>query len=267
MTRTTRTSQRAASSTSKTFLKYVVDTSGSMTHLSSAVELGIKSFVEDQIKIAKDEGRLNTTNFTLVEFNTNKKTIYDGPINNFTGYEMICEGLTRLYDTVSEEVQTLVDNIKQSKEVTNLGIPPPKAVFVIMTDGHNNQGTYTSGEMRNHIENARKKGVICTFMGANQDACENGVNYGFSPDASLTFTPNPRTTIAAMHAVSSGTHRALSQPNGGDIVYSQIERQQSQITQYDDPHIYESPKRQTDITKNQIMDADDIFEPRKRRRT
>ena len=41
----------------------------------------------------------------------------------------------------------------------------------------------------------------------------------------------------------------------------------SQITQYDDPHIYESPKRQTDITKNQIMDADDIFEPRKRRRT
>ena len=267
MSRTTRTSKRTTSSASKTFLKYVVDTSGSMSHLTSAVELGLKRFVDDQIKIAKDEGRLDTTNFTLVEFNTIKKTIYNGPINDFPGYEMICEGLTRLYDTVSEEVQTLIDNIKQSKEVRNLGIQPPKAVFVIMTDGHNNQGTYTSGEMRNHIENARKKGIICTFMGANQDACENGVNYGFSQDASLTFTPNPNTTIAAMQAVSSGTHRALSQPRGSDIVYSQMERQQSQGRQDYDHQVYESPKRKTDITKNQIKDEDNIFEPRKRRRT
>lgn len=231
MIRSTKNSQSAISvMANKTYIQYIIDTSGSMTHLTLAVKEGLTSFVKDQIKIAKDEKRLDTTNFKLVEFNTNKRIIYNGPIDKFEGYHIRCDGLTRLFDSVSEEVESILKKIKLKKELQSLGIPPSKAILVVMTDGDNNIGSPYPTRMRKLIENARDKGVICTFMGANQDARETGVNYGFSQDASLTFTPQPNQTVAAMRAVSSGAKRALSKSGNCDITYSALERQQSQGT-------------------------------------
>jgi len=251
MIRSTRNSKSAISvMANKTYIQYIIDTSGSMTHLTLAVKEGLTSFVKDQIKIAKDENRLDTTNFKLVVFNTIKKVIYNGPIDKFEGYHIRCDGLTRLFDSVSEEVESILQKIKLKKELQSLGIPSSKAVLVVMTDGDNNIGSPYPTRMRKLIENAREKGIICTFMGANQNACETGVEYGFSHDASLTFTPQPNQTVAAMRAVSSGTKRALSKSGNCDITYSALERQQSQGTGDIDmiyPHHYSNDSSSHDV--------------------
>ena len=271
MNRSTRNSQSTISTNAnKTYIEYIIDTSASMSNLTSAVKEGLDRFVKDQVKIAEDENRLDTTNFKLVEFNTDKKIIYNGKIANFEGHRIQCDGLTRLFDSVSEEVETILKKIKPKKELQSLGIPSSKAVLVVMTDGENNLGSPYPTQMRKLIEKARGKGVICTFMGANQDACETGVEYGFAQDASLTFTPQPNQTVAAMRAVSSGTQRALSKPGQCDIVYSQMERQQSQGTGVIDT-VY--PLRRSNACDSQFVfnddddDDKDQHQPKKRRKS
>tara|TARA_B100000902_G_C27320479_1_gene924057 strand:+ start:3408 stop:4247 length:840 start_codon:yes stop_codon:yes gene_type:complete len=257
MNRSTRNSQSAISTiANKTYIQYIIDTSASMTYLSSAVKDGLKRFVEDQVKIAKDENRLDTTYFKLVEFNTRKKIRFNGLIGEFKieDIRILFDGLTRLFDSVSEEVETILKKIKPKKELQSLGVPSSKAVLIVMTDGENNLGSPYPTQMRGLIEKARGQGVICTFMGANQNACETGVEYGFAQDASLTFTPQPFQTVAAMRAVSSGTQRALSKPGQCDIVYSQMERQQSQGTGYIDT-IY--PLRRANACDSQFVFNDD----------
>ena len=103
-----------------------------------------------------------------------------------------------------------------------------------MTDGENNYGSSDPAIMRKIVQDARDKGLLCTFMGANQDAPSTGDTYGFSPDASLTFTPHADTTVAAMRVVSNGMYRAMSQPTDGEISYTQLERQSSVSTSYSD---------------------------------
>ena len=211
----------------KTSIVFCADTSLSMEPLHKVLQDGVDEFVSDQKHLAEQEGRIHNTNFKLIEFNSEKTIIYDGPISDFTGHQFVCRGTTRLYDSVTEESTELLKKMTQSTELRNLGAPKPKAVLVVMTDGQNNVGSPSPREMREAIKKIRTAGVITTFMGANQDARETGVNYGFSQDASITFSAQPHTTVAAMRAVSSGTQRALSQPSGGDIIYSPMERQQS----------------------------------------
>jgi len=215
----------AISTPQRTYITAVVDTSSSMSHLRQSLKDGMNEFCDDQKKKASNENRLSSTYLRLVTFDTEEHVIYDGPIEHFEGHEFICDGLTRLYDTVTDNVRNLIKKMMIPKELAF--ISPAKGVLIVMTDGENNVGTPYPNIMQKSIIDARKKGVICTFMGANQDAVIIGDMYGFSPDASLTFTPHANTTVAAMRAVSSGTQRALSQPVDGEISYTQMERQSS----------------------------------------
>ncbi len=211
--------------TEEVHITALIDTSGSMCDLKHALEEGIGVFCQTQNEDANKENRTDTTHFTLVFFNTNSSIVYQGLLKDLDIKSIVVtpHGMTRLYDTVTDSALDLIR--KKTKSTRDVSLPK-KCMLVIMTDGHNTSGTPTPDKMKETIVEARRHGVICTFIAANQDAQDVGDDFGFGRDGSLTFSPDPRTTVNALRAASSGASRALSQ--GHAPTYTPLERQSSQ---------------------------------------
>ena len=94
--------------------------------------------------------------------------------------------------------------------------------------------------MRDAIEKARKEGIVCSFLGANQDAELVGPKYGFSVGNSLTFATNAPIgensndtgIYNALKSASSNVARACSGGGGDCIPFSSLQRSSSQPRDY-----------------------------------
>ena len=106
-------------------------------------------------------------------------------------YDTAIEDLARLQRHEREWRANLPNHIKALNPQTTI-------VWSLMTDGFNNSSQFTAEDFRNAVQKARKNGVICYFLAANQDACATGERYGFSAEQSITFDSTPATCSQAM---------------------------------------------------------------------
>ena len=166
------------------------DRSGSMSSMPGA-PAALEEFVGQQRDFAIKKNLV--TDFTLTTFETHAKQI-----SNFTHVDLKTQtepipphqlspsGATRLIDTALEQIKCLRDTLKLEKEKDKTS--HWTGIFVLFTDGMDNQSIHTAGHLKREIQKLTTEGVHCYFLGANQDAIQTGEGYGFRADQSLTYS-------------------------------------------------------------------------------
>ena len=200
------------------FAAFTGDRSGSMTSMDGASATGLYEWIQTMKQSAIDN---NQTGFiSVTTFDNIKNKLFDNIDSkslkftiNDAEREMSPRGTTRLYDTAIEDIDDLLDNVETFKKTLPKNIrklnPNISITWVCCTDGMDNNSINTSEDLRERVIDARKKGVKCFFIAANQDAIMAGNNYGFTRDSSLTFSANRVNASMAFRSVSENMKQHL----------------------------------------------------------
>lgn len=198
------------------FAAFTGDRSGSMNSMEGASATGLYEWVETMKQSANDN---NQTGFiSVTTFDNNKNKVIDNVeskcvqfTKNDAEREMTPRGTTRLYDTAIEDINDLLNNVEKFKNTLPNSVkrlnPAISITWVCCTDGMDNNSINTSEDLKERVMAARKKGVKCFFIAANQDAVMTGDCYGFKQDSSLTFSANIINAGMAFRSVSENMRR------------------------------------------------------------
>lgn len=183
-------------------LVYVVlDKSGSMSAIRAATVKGVSQFIRDTGKADP------VAAFHLSMFDTAVTKVFSGePISSVESIEGQYNpgGGTALLDAIGRAV----------KEVEDLPAIPKKVVFVIMTDGQENESReYTREAVKSLIERHEDKdNWQFLFLGANLDAFDEAGKIGMrnAASTSATWQPTARGATAMYMSSSTSTSNYLS---------------------------------------------------------
>ena len=98
-------------------------------------------------------------------------------------------------------------------------------IFAIITDGMDNLSKlYSSDNLNKLLSKLGNEGLVSLFLGANQDAIQEGSQLGFKKEHSLTFTPEGKYASYAFRTLSE---QVKSASQGKDTGFSQLHRTMS----------------------------------------
>ena len=225
------------------FAAFTGDRSGSMSSMEGASGLGLYNWVKTMRKSAINNGQEGFISVTT--FDDIAKNVFNNvPVKTiqFTKDDAMAEmaprGTTRLYDTAVEDINKLLQNVKTFRESLHPYVrklnPTISMTWACCTDGQDNASISNfKREFRDKVLFARKLGVKCFFIAANQDAILTGNQYGFSGDNSLSFSSNRQNAASAFRSVSENMRRVSS--GSSDTQFTPAMRQSSQANQYQIP--------------------------------
>lgn len=222
------------------FAGFTGDRSGSMMSMADQAADGLYEFIKSNASNAINNGQQGFISATTFDDNAivrlDNVKAEDVEISARECREwMKPDGCTRLYDTAIEDLARLQRrerewraNLPEHIKALN---PKTTIVWSLMTDGFNNASQFTAEDFRNAVQKARKNGVICYFLAANQDACATGERYGFAAEQSITFDSTPDTCSQAMRAVTTSALRCAS--GYSNVNFTQVMRQRSAPASFD----------------------------------
>lgn len=222
------------------FAAFTGDRSGSMSSLDNASADGLYEWVKTMKETSTKNNQEGFISVTTFDDKTNK--IFDN-VNvksiDFTKEraikEMAPRGTTRLYDTAVEDIQQLLKNVAKFRKSLHPAVqalnPNISISWACCTDGQDNESSqYSSADLKKYVTKARKKGVKCFFIAANQDAIMTGNRYGFREDESMSFSANRTNASNAFRNVSDNMRRVSS--GSSNTPFTQAMRQSS-LTPHD----------------------------------
>lgn len=166
-----------------TEIVFVIDKSGSMSHLAGDTIGGFNGFVESQKNI---DGKAT---LTTVLFDTSWKILHDGvdlrEVKFMTNSDYVASGGTAMLDAIGEIINRVQDRHDE------LGAEKPEEVlFVITTDGEENSSRkFTKSQIEKMIKHQTNgHGWKFMFLGANMDAVKEASSIGISSDWSTNYT-------------------------------------------------------------------------------
>lgn len=168
----------------------VLDRSGSMNRIKQATIEGFNSFLAEQQAV---EGKAY---LTLVQFDHEYEVVYSGidihEVMGLTDTSYEPRGTTALLDAIGRTFEETRDRLFLSKKEEE----DNQVVFMIITDGQENASKEYS---RKHIFNMIRKGEErykwqFVFLGANQDAIEEGTRLGVQEKRAMTFASDTEGT-------------------------------------------------------------------------
>ncbi len=200
----------------------IADRSGSMTSCRQEAENGINIFIEDQKKQAGE------CLFTLVQFDHEYEFVHKGiPIKDVPAYKLEPRGMTALLNAVGRAINETGIRLAAMPEDQRPGL----VVFVIVTDGMNNVfGEFTKAQIKQMIEHQQEKySWKFTFLGANQDAFNEGISLGISANSAAKYA-QANSMQAYTAAASNVTRMRCATMKGLNAVceYSDEERSKMQ---------------------------------------
>lgn len=160
----------------KLAIHFVLDRSGSMAAVKGDTIGGFNNYVADVATAAPGSA------MSLTTFGGNIDTVFaDQPINDvdpLTEVNYSPGGWTPLYDAIGKAVEQL-DKAKSKNKV-----------LVILTDGEENaSSTQTKDSIKAMLDERQDKhGWLVIYLGANQDAFEEGAKMGASRGSTMTYT-------------------------------------------------------------------------------
>ena len=178
-----------------TYITVLLDRSGSMYKIKDDTEGGFNNFLNEQKQVDGE------ANISLYQFDNVFETVYEN-INIQLAKELVLEprSSTALIDSIVESIE------KTEKKIKGLKDKPDNVLFVIITDGEENDSEkYTRKEAFKKISNKRKAGWEFLFIGANQDAIQEAHAYGISAGSSLTYGANQQGVRSTYQTLSSKT--------------------------------------------------------------
>ncbi len=182
-----------------TEMVFILDRSGSMSHLAGDTIGGFNSMIRDQ---KKEKGEANVT---TVLFDNQYEILHDHlPIKKIaplTDKEYFARGMTALLDAVGLTIQSVGARLAATPEAER----PGKVIFVITTDGLENAShEYTADQVREMITHQQEKyDWNFIFLGANMDAVHEAAKYGIGADFARTYTASGKGTADLYVGVSA----------------------------------------------------------------
>lgn len=166
-----------------TEIVFVIDKSGSMSHLAGGTIGGFNGFIENQKTV---DGKAT---LTTVLFDTSWKILHDGvdlrEVKSMTNSDYVAGGGTAMLDAIGEIINRVQDRHDE------LGTEKPEEVlFVITTDGEENSSRkFTKSQIEKMIKHQTNgHGWKFMFLGANMDAVKEAGSIGISSDWSTNYT-------------------------------------------------------------------------------
>ena len=166
-----------------TEIVFLLDRSGSMSHLTDDTIGGYNSFIEKQ-KTEPGEAHLTTVLFDdkyeFLHNGTDLKTAE--PLNRNTYF---ARGMTALYDALGKTINDVGRRLANTPEEDR----PSKVIFVITTDGLENASQeFSQSAVKEMITHqAEKYSCEFFFLGANIDSAEVGKSIGVKADRSFNY--------------------------------------------------------------------------------
>jgi Mg-chelatase subunit ChlD len=176
----------------KTLVSFILDETGSMSNIRGATITGFNEYV----KSLKGDIRMTLTKFNSIKTDIvyNAKRLSDIPKLSESSY--VPDGMTPLYDAIGATIKKLETESKESE-----------VLVVIMTDGEENfSREFDRKKIFDLIEEKKRKGWMFTFLGANQDAWQTGLNMGIAQANSINFVGTAASTKQAFYAAASATN-------------------------------------------------------------
>lgn len=142
----------------------VMDRSGSMASIQNEAQGAINGFVEDQKKLP------GKATLTFVRFDNHYEEVFSNkPIQDVGKLELEPRGMTALWDAVGSTIVSFGQALAAMDEKER----PGKVLFIIVTDGHeNNSKKYTTLSRIHQMitEQKEKWNWEFIFLAANMDA-------------------------------------------------------------------------------------------------
>lgn len=191
-----------------THIHMLLDRSGSMDSLKSDTIGGINQFLRDQ-KAAPGK-----CTFTLVQFDSQAPyevvqsfvPIVEAAELNTATY--VPRGGTPLLDAIGKALNDVAAKVDSMTE------PPTRVVFVIITDGQENESKeFTKAMIVTKLANADKRGWQVQYLGVGIDAIGDATQLGVRAASTLNIGASTKGVNCAYAAVSRSM---LSYRGGGD---------------------------------------------------
>ena len=182
-----------------TVIACVLDRSGSMRQVAEDSIGGFNTFLEDQKKL---DGEAKVS---VVLFDHEYEVLHDfvdlKDVPTLDSETYVPRGMTALLDAVGRTVDDIGDKLKKMKEKDR----PENVVFVILTDGYENQSVeYKVEQIKNMIDHQQDKyNWSFVFLGANQDAFSAATSFGIKDQFVSNYTGDSMGTKHAYGAMSA----------------------------------------------------------------
>ena len=190
----------------------VFDTSGSMYATIKDQWGSVLSFKSSQKDIS------NESQFIIVPFSGKVKQPIITKMNEEILFTPEADGATALFDAIGSSI--LLAEKKCKKEEFN------NVYFITVTDGEENESReFKNQDIKNLIASHPDWKFI--YMGANQDAIQNGGSMGFRAGSCMTYAQSPRGSNNSFEAVSQALNRSRTNDNA-QVEFTNEERISSQ---------------------------------------
>lgn len=211
-------SKKTTTAAETTLLVLVVDRSGSMETIREDMEGGIKTLLSEQ---AKEPGQCLVT---LAQFDDVYELLLQGvPVAELEPYRLIPRGTMALLDAIGRTIS----DVRSRIEALEPNRRPGHIIFAVITDGMENASKEWSRlQVMDSVKARVDEGWDFTFLGANQDAIQEGGGVGVSAGASLTYDASAAGTRAAMSGLSSSIGR-VRRGEAIKVEYTSHERRQA----------------------------------------
>lgn len=166
-----------------TEMVFILDRSGSMSHLEADTIGGYNSLIEKQ---REEQGEAAVT---TVLFDDKYEMLHDHAdikkVDLITGREYYARGMTALLDAIGKTINHVGNRHKFAPDSEI----PTKTMVIIITDGFENASReFSRQDIKSMIERQKEEyGWEFLFLGANIDAVTTARSYGISEDRAATY--------------------------------------------------------------------------------
>ena len=179
---------------------FIIDKSGSMSHLAADTIGGFNGFIASQKAL---DGKAT---LTTVLFDTTYKTLHNGvdiqEVKPMTASDYVAYGGTAMLDAIGETINKVQDRHDE------LGSEKPeKVIFVITTDGEENSSRrFNKAQIEKMIKHQTNgHGWEFMFLGANMDAVKEAASIGISYDRAVNYAYTAQGTSAVYDTITTAT--------------------------------------------------------------
>lgn len=210
--------------TNFTDITVLLDRSGSMASIKSAMESAFNEFVQQHRAVP-------SSRLSLVQFDTNDphemvytaKPIADVPCLDFTP-----RGGTPLLDALCRTIDATGNRLLN----TPASDRPEKVLFVIITDGQENASReFKRKDVNDRI--TRQSSIYkwqFVYLGANQDAIAEAASFGIAAGQTMTYSASAAGTTNAMRSVVANTMSYATGQTAAVMDFADLQRAEAMAT-------------------------------------
>ena len=198
-----------------THIYFLLDRSGSMTSIRNETIAGFDSFIAEQRKTP------GACAVTLAQFDNEYDEVYvDREFASVPSLELNPRGSTALLDALGRLIVTAGERLAKLSESER----PGSVIVGVMTDGYENASQdWTHAKIKALIEQqTRDYAWEFLYLGADQDAIEEGAKMGFAGTKSVTYRRGKADKVMADLGANVGAYRAARSAGAAPAVATKL---------------------------------------------